>query len=462
MKNSIKQTTMFIFGLLLTGTMFSCQEDATTKDVVLDDIQLIEAIQKSVEKIEITSNELPTSSVSVLDEDYYDSYTDETLLAPELGYEVAMRKGKGSLAGELAQVYFNMQGRKLASDNAYGDKEGYGGKEGYKNKERHDCFELVLPVSFTMPDATIITIDNEEDWEGIKEWFEANPESKERPVLQFPVNIVFKDETTVTVNSEEEMKVIHEYCGGSDKEHHKGRCFDFVYPITKIMPDGTEIIKEDRKDRDAIKAWYEANPDSNEKPTLKFPVDVVFVNGKTFTVNNEEEMKAIREGCGEVEKEHHKKRCFDFVYPITKIMPDGTEIIKEDRADRDAIKAWYETNTESEEKPTLKFPLDVIFKDGTTVTVNSIEEMMAIRKRCGEGHNDSMDKYTKNIVNPIVYIDDCDYPVSGTIVYLLDEEVVAVIDYGDGTCDNIATKTVDGETYEFELKKRRKGNGRKN
>lgn len=47
--------------------------------------------------------------------------------------------------------------------------------------------------------------------------------------------------------------------------------------------------------------------------------------------------------------------------------------------------------------------------------------------------------------------DDCRFIVSGTIEYKMDGEVVAIIDYGDGVCDNIATKTVRGTTIRFEL-----------
>jgi len=60
-------------------------------------------------------------------------------------------------------------------------------------------------------------------------------------------------------------------------------------------------------------------------------------------------------------------------------------------------------------------------------------------------------KFDKVITNPLVKINGCDYIVEGTIEYQLDGAVVAVVDYGDGTCDNLATKTVDGVTTEFEL-----------
>ena len=63
----------------------------------------------------------------------------------------------------------------------------------------------------------------------------------------------------------------------------------------------------------------------------------------------------------------------------------------------------------------------------------------------------SKNTYTKNILIPLEKIDGCDYVVKGKIEYIKDGTVVATVDLGDGQCDNIATKTVDGVDHEFKL-----------
>ena len=73
------------------------------------------------------------------------------------------------------------------------------------------------------------------------------------------------------------------------------------------------------------------------------------------------------------------------------------------------------------------------------------------KKDSDKGNGKGEGKYEKIITKPLVKTDDCKYIVEGTIEYLLDGETVVIIDYGNGECDNIATKTVDGKTYEFEL-----------
>ena len=62
------------------------------------------------------------------------------------------------------------------------------------------------------------------------------------------------------------------------------------------------------------------------------------------------------------------------------------------------------------------------------------------------------DNYKKIITNPLVEIQGCNYIVDGTIEYYKEQKLIATINYGDGTCDNTATKNVDGEIYVFKIK----------
>ena len=59
--------------------------------------------------------------------------------------------------------------------------------------------------------------------------------------------------------------------------------------------------------------------------------------------------------------------------------------------------------------------------------------------------------YEKVIVEPIVKTDDCEYPVAGTIEFLEEGVWVATIDFGDGTCDDQATKTTVDGVYTFSI-----------
>lgn len=67
--------------------------------------------------------------------------------------------------------------------------------------------------------------------------------------------------------------------------------------------------------------------------------------------------------------------------------------------------------------------------------------------------------YSRTIKNGLVKLGDCPYIVSGTVEYSQAGSVIGTLDYGDGTCDNIATLTVGGTTTEVTLHGPGKGHG---
>ncbi len=58
--------------------------------------------------------------------------------------------------------------------------------------------------------------------------------------------------------------------------------------------------------------------------------------------------------------------------------------------------------------------------------------------------------YVKTITTPLLFDGSCEYVKSG-VVEITKNGSTAIIDYGDGTCDNKATVTIDGTTEEISL-----------
>ena len=262
-------------------------------------------------------------------------------------------------------------------------RNAYGRCGGGRDNNDRECFELVYPVTYLMPDGSTITIENDEDWDPIKDWYEENPESEERPELQYPVDVVFDDET-VTVNSAEEMGEMKRECW----EDEGRECFELVYPVTFIMPDGSiiTVATDDEDGWQEVKDWYDANPESEERPTLEYPVDIVYetnAGDSTVTINNEEEMEAVKDECwDEWNDEEDDRECFELVLPVTFVMPDGSTISVENDEGWGNLRDWYMNNNGTEEEPALQYPVDISYEDGTTLTINSEEEMAAAEEDC--------------------------------------------------------------------------------
>ena len=103
----------------------------------------------------------------------------------------------------------------------------------------------------------------------------------------------------------------------------------------------------------------------------------------------------------------------------------------------------------------------VDYGDGTcddlaTKTVNGESKVIKLKGRMKKGKKGRKEKYRKTVVSPLVKLENCSYIVEGTVEYLKDGKVAATVDFGDGTCDDKATKTVDGKTVEITLKQKKK------
>ena len=272
----IKLTLIMLSLLIFLG----CDNLSTKSDGTYDD-DLITAIIES-EQEDIAIEEMPALSRSTINQDYNDFIEMDARMAPNLGYQVSM-DGKNYKPGDHNEVYFNLKGRKLIP------------RKGEHNRDRFKCFELVLPVTFIMPDGTSIVIENENDYGDVKTWYINNLDSKKKPHLQYPVNIIYKDGITEIINDDEEMRSIKDVCRKRDDKKYWD-CFKIEYPITFILDDDSTISMEDPEGWAELKTWHEANPDS-ERPTLQYPVVIIYHDGTSKTINNDEEMRIAKENC---------------------------------------------------------------------------------------------------------------------------------------------------------------------
>ena len=60
------------------------------------------------------------------------------------------------------------------------------------------------------------------------------------------------------------------------------------------------------------------------------------------------------------------------------------------------------------------------------------------------------DKFSRKITKPLLYDNSCDFIKSGTIVLTKNNNTI-ITDYGDGTCDSVATVTTNGTTETIDL-----------
>jgi len=245
----------------------------------------------------------------------------------------------------------------------------------------NDCFELVFPLSFTLGEGETQIADAREDIKtAIAEYKANNPGERVRPEFSFPLEVVDSDGETIEVISADMLHEIKKDCKGErGGKGCKGNCFDIVYPVSYALADGTTITGESKEEiRSQLKAWKEANPDAEERPVLVFPIEVINADGEAIAVADQESLKLLKEEC-----KGERNKCFELVYPVSFLLPDGTTVSGESRQEiKTQLREWKANNPDAEEKPELVFPIQITTEEGETIDVDSKDELDILREEC--------------------------------------------------------------------------------
>ena len=373
----MKNLKAIIIFFLVAGLCFSCLEEQGLTPT-LTDAQLIEAIKSSSNKQSVDATSLPSGSMTSIEQNLSEQFLATAQLAPELGYEITLRNKQGTTAGKANFAYFDLEGREL-EENLEGEAEEF---------DEDECFSIVFPITFNMPDGSTHTINNDTDWDIIEQWYDSNPESDKEPTLIFPIEVLLINisDSTLTINNNDQLGELEELCYGDEWEDEDYDCFEFVLPITVTLPDSSQVTITTDSDWDKVEDWFDANPNVIEDYSLLFPFNVELEDGSVITIENEERLEQLMEECYE---HHMEEEYFDFVYPITLTMPDNSTLKLEKEEDWDKVEQWYDANPNSEQDPSFVFPISIKVEDGEIIAIKNQQEWEEVEERfCPDEYED--------------------------------------------------------------------------
>lgn len=162
------------------------------------------------------------------------------------------------------------------------------------------------------------------------------------------------------------------------------KCFTFNYPISIQFPDSTVVSVNSKEELGtAIKTWRQNNPGVKGRPHLVFPVSITMKDGTVKTINSKEEMKKLIFFCMKKFRQVRLWTCVDLVFPVTIVFPDGTTAVVNSKEElKTALTTWRQNNADIEGHAKIQFPFDVTLKNGDIVTINNLEELKALIKKC--------------------------------------------------------------------------------
>ena len=209
-------------------------------------------------------------------------------------------------------------------------------------------------------------------------------------------------------------------------------CFDFIYPITILMPDESAIEVNSMDElENLIDQWFEENPYQEEEPTFQLPVTVVLEDGSEQVITEEEELCYLFEECDDYDEEE----CYAIIFPVDLRLPDGKilTINSEDELD-EAWDEWENTaGPDAEEYPDFVYPIQVAFEDGSMKELSDPEELEELDDWCYDEDYEDYEDYDDcfEIVFPV----DIELPDGGIETADNEEELCIILAGWEATAD---------------------------
>ncbi|MFT5892314.1 MAG: hypothetical protein ACI9Y7_002424 [Dokdonia sp.] len=163
--------------------------------------------------------------------------------------------------------------------------------------------------------------------------------------------------------------------GSDDNILDNANCLSIQLPVTIII-DGLEIIIDSEDDLDTIEAIFDEFDDDIDELDFIFPITIILSDFTEIIITNIEELESFIDECSGENESDDDIECIDFQYPITyAIFDQNNELIETVTINNDQEHYEFIENLDDTDIVTINFPLTLILSNGDTVTVSNIIEL---------------------------------------------------------------------------------------
>ncbi|WP_323789160.1 hypothetical protein [Psychroserpens sp.] len=188
--------------------------------------------------------------------------------------------------------------------------------------------------------------------------------------------------------------------GSDDNIIDNASCLSVQLPVT-VTVNGIELEINDDDGYEDIEDIIDLFDDDVDSVVISYPITIILVDFSTVVVNSDSELAALVVNCVGENEDDDDIECIDFQYPITaSVLDENNNLINSITINSDNDMYDFIDDLDGFAAATINFPITVIFADGTTQVINTIQEL----ENAIEMADDSCDEDDDNDFDD----DDCD------------------------------------------------------
>ena len=163
--------------------------------------------------------------------------------------------------------------------------------------------------------------------------------------------------------------------GSLDNIIDNASCLSIQLPVT-VTVNGIELTINDEEGYQDIEDIIDLFDDDVDSVIISYPITVILTDYSTVVVNSDSELAALTANCVGENEDDDDIECIDFQYPITaSVFDENNDLINTITINNDNDMYDFIDDLDEFAAVTINFPITVIFADGSTQTINSVQEL---------------------------------------------------------------------------------------
>ncbi|MEW7292025.1 Ig-like domain-containing protein [Aquimarina sp. 2304DJ70-9] len=232
------------------------------------------------------------------------------------------------------------------------------------------CFTIALPLSIDVNDVET-NINTEQDFQIVEQMFNEFEDDKDEIDFIFPITIVLSDFSEIFIEDDDQWKELVESCEENEGEDEDIECIDFVYPITvSVFNPETEIFENITFTSDKEFFDFIEDLDNDDVVNINFPVSVILHDTSEMVINDLDELEeAIESAIDDCQENDYTAERF------IEVLTSGSFVIQEFLYTENEVTDDYENHTfnfysDKTSTVTIEDNVDGTPQGNVTITIN--------------------------------------------------------------------------------------------